>query len=67
MRVIVVGAGVAGLTAAGTARRAGAEVVVLEARERIGGRTWTAPLGPGAIDLGAAWVHGPVGTRWPRL
>ncbi len=61
MRVIVVGAGVAGLTAADAARRAGAEVVVLEARDRIGGRTWTVPLGPGAIDLGASWVHGPVG------
>jgi monoamine oxidase len=61
MRVIVVGAGVAGLAAADAVRCAGAEVVVLEARDRIGGRTWTAPLGSGQIDLGAAWVHGPVG------
>jgi polyamine oxidase len=61
MRVIVVGAGVAGLTVANAAGCAGAEVVVLEARDRIGGRTWTVPFGPGAIDLGAAWVHGPVG------
>lgn len=60
-RLIVVGAGVAGLTAADAARCAGAEVVVLEARDRIGGRTWTVPLGPGAVDLGGAWVHGPVG------
>ena len=61
MRVIVVGAGVAGLTAADAARCAGAEVVVLEARDRVGGRTWSVPFGPGAIDLGAAWIHGPVG------
>ncbi len=61
MRLIVVGAGVAGLTAADAARCAGAEVVVLEARDRIGGRTWTVPLGPGAVDLGGAWVHGPIG------
>lgn len=61
MRVIVVGAGVAGLTAADAARCAGAEVVVVEARDRVGGRTWTAPLGAGAVDLGAAWIHGPVG------
>lgn len=59
--MIVVGAGVAGLTAADAARCAGADVVVLEARDRLGGRTWTVPLGPGSVDLGAAWVHGPVG------
>ena len=61
MRVIVVGAGIAGLTAADAARCAGAEVVIVEARDRIGGRTWTVPLGPGTIDLGGAWVHSPVG------
>jgi monoamine oxidase len=59
--VIVVGAGVAGLSAADAARHCGADVVVLEARDRIGGRTWTAPLGSGSIDLGASWVHSPVG------
>ena len=51
----------AGLTAADAARHAGADVVVLEARDRIGGRTWTAQLGSGSIDLGGAWVHDPVG------
>src|SRR5256885_7845721 len=59
MRVIVVGAGIAGLTAADAARCAGAEVLVVEGRDRIGGRTCTVPLGPGAIDLGGAWVHSP--------
>jgi polyamine oxidase len=61
MRVIVVGAGIAGLTAADAARCAGAEVLVVEARDRIGGRIRTVPLGPGNIDLGGAWVHSPVG------
>jgi monoamine oxidase len=61
MRVAVVGAGIAGLTAAAELRRGGADVVVLEARDRIGGRTWSAPFGPGVVDLGAAWVHGPIG------
>src|SRR3989442_14674634 len=61
MRVIVVGAGIAGLTAADAARCAGAEVLVVEGRDRIGGRTCTVPLGPGAIDLAGAWVPSPIG------
>lgn len=61
MRVIVVGSGIAGLTAADALRCAGVEVVVLEARDRIGGRTWTLNSGEARIDLGGAWVHGPVG------
>lgn len=61
MRLIVVGAGVAGLTVANAASCAGAEVIVLEARGRIGGRTWTVPFGPGVVDLGGSWVEGPVG------
>jgi monoamine oxidase len=59
-RVIVVGAGVAGLAAARRLRQDGADVVVLEARDRIGGRIWT--LHPGSltvpIELGAEFLHG---------
>ena len=40
-RVVVVGAGLAGLTAARDLTRRGAEVEVIEARERLGGRVWT--------------------------
>jgi monoamine oxidase len=62
MRVVVIGAGVAGLTAARKLSRFGVEVVVLEARDRIGGRVWTdRSLGP-PIDLGAAWIHGSSGS-----
>lgn len=57
-RVIVVGAGVAGLTAARVLADAGVDTVVLEARDRIGGRTWTDTVGGATVDLGAAWLHG---------
>ncbi|MFN3196946.1 MAG: flavin monoamine oxidase family protein [Bradymonadia bacterium] len=57
--VVVIGAGLAGLTAAKALQNAGQKVVVLEGRARIGGRTHTASVGAAKIDLGAAWIHGP--------
>jgi monoamine oxidase len=54
--VIIAGAGVAGLTAARELRHAGLEVLVLEARERIGGRTWTIEAAGHTIELGGGWV-----------
>ena len=58
--VAVVGAGVAGLAAARELRRRGIKVVVLEARDRIGGRVFTHrdPRVPLPIELGAEFVHG---------
>jgi monoamine oxidase len=53
----VVGAGLAGLTAARKLTDAGLEIVVLEARDRVGGRTAAGSLSTGdAIDRGAEWV-----------
>jgi len=58
-RVVVVGAGVAGLAAARRLRARGKEVVILEARSRIGGRVHTVQGWPGVpLDLGASWIHG---------
>ena len=55
--VVVVGAGVSGLTAARNLKRAGKSVMVLEARDRVGGRTESVDLGNGAMgDLGATFV-----------
>ncbi|MEY4171456.1 MAG: hypothetical protein RLZ94_2529 [Actinomycetota bacterium] len=54
---IVIGAGMAGASAASDLRAAGVDVTVLEARDRVGGRihsdeAWGAP-----VELGAAWIH----------
>ncbi|VEG57121.1 amine oxidase [Mycolicibacterium aurum] len=60
-RIVVVGAGVAGLAAARRLADAGMAVTVVEARPRIGGRTWTDTSLGLPIDLGAAWIHGSEG------
>ncbi|KAA0097441.1 FAD-dependent oxidoreductase [Mycolicibacterium sp. P1-18] len=57
MRVVVIGAGLAGLTAAVDLATAGAEVTVLEARERVGGRVHGVPMSPTVVaDGGAAYL-----------
>jgi monoamine oxidase len=57
-RVIVIGAGIAGISAAVDLQAAGLDVVVLEARNRIGGRIWTDNRWGFPLDLGASWIHG---------
>jgi polyamine oxidase len=61
MRVIVIGAGVSGLTCATLLLDAGVDVSIIEARDRIGGRVWTGHIAGHDVDLGGAWIHGPVG------
>jgi monoamine oxidase len=61
--VVIVGAGLAGLITARTLQQAGKRVVVLEAQDRVGGRTLTHSLSDGTkFDLGAQWI-GPGMTR----
>jgi monoamine oxidase len=58
--VVVVGAGAAGLSAADALSRAGRDVLVLEARSRVGGRCWTRRMSGLAVpvELGAEFMHG---------
>jgi monoamine oxidase len=57
-KVVVIGAGIAGIAAARALKDAGLDVVVLEARTRIGGRIWTEFSLDVPLDLGASWIHG---------
>lgn len=61
-RVVVVGAGIAGLVAARALHLSGIDVVVIEGRDRIGGRTHTIDLAGAAVDLGASWIHDGAGS-----
>ncbi len=61
-RIVVIGAGLSGLAAARELHRQGHEVVVVEARERIGGRIWTSSKWTDIpLDFGATWIHGTQG------
>lgn len=56
--VVVIGGGFAGITAARELTQQGVRTTVLEARDRLGGRTWTRDTALGReLDLGGTWVH----------
>jgi polyamine oxidase len=56
-QIIVIGAGIAGITAAKKLQAQGYRVIILEGRDRIGGRIWTDKSLGVPLDLGAAWIH----------
>jgi pseudooxynicotine oxidase len=65
--VIIVGGGFAGVTAAREASLRGRSVMLLEARDRLGGRTWTAPWNGSTIEYGGAWVHWHQPHTWSEI
>jgi monoamine oxidase len=65
--VVIVGAGMAGLTAARALAEAGLRVLVVEAQERIGGRILTQHVGGEALELGAEFIHGRPPELWALI
>ena len=65
--VLIVGAGAAGLAAWRKLRSAGCQAVILEARDRIGGRILTDYFRSSPVELGAEFIHGKPKTLWPLL
>ena len=65
--VLVIGAGIAGLTAAKKLKDKGFTVIVIEAQEKIGGRLRTDRSLGIAFDEGASWIHGPNGNPITKL
>ena len=65
--VAVIGGGFAGVTAAREAALQGRSVLLLEARDRLGGRTWSTDWAPTRIEYGGAWVHWHQPHTWSEL
>ncbi len=65
--VIVIGGGFAGVTAAREAALRGRSVLLLEARDRLGGRTWRAEWHGHPVEYGGAWVHWHQPHTWSEI
>jgi len=66
--IVIVGAGMAGISAARHLHDAGHTVILLEGRHRIGGRVWTSRKWDNTpLDMGASWIHGERGNPMTQL
>lgn len=65
--VIVLGGGFAGITAARDSSKNGYKTLVLEARDRLGGRTWTSEFAGHKVEMGGTWVHWTQPFVWSEL
>jgi len=66
--VVIVGGGAAGIAAARRLSEAGVDCLLVEARDRLGGRGWTVPGPAGeAIDLGCGWLHSADRNPWSEI
>lgn len=65
--VVVIGAGFAGLTAARELGNGGHSVLTLEARDRVGGRTWTDHRLGHELELGGTWIHWAQPHAWAEM
>jgi nicotine oxidoreductase len=66
--VIVIGAGFAGATAARECATRGLRTLVLEGRDRLGGRTWTSQLSDGeVVEIGGTYVHWSQPNIWSEI
>jgi monoamine oxidase len=65
--IVVIGGGAAGVAAAHHIHNAGRQCLLLEARDRLGGRGWTVSAGGETIDLGCGWLHSADGNPWSQI
>jgi monoamine oxidase len=65
--VAVIGGGAAGIGAARRLGDAGVKALILEARDRLGGRAWTVEAGDFPVDLGCGWLHSAKRNPWTAI
>jgi monoamine oxidase len=65
--IAVIGGGAAGVAAARRLTGAGRDCLLIEARDRLGGRGFTVTAGGHPLDLGCGWLHSADGNEWSRI